>query len=660
MIRKRVKIIITGIASLVLSFTTACYTAEAEEIILIDDSGKGNNGIVVGNVTFIPGKFGSAIHFNNAGDHVKIDNSESLNLTHFTTEAWFKLDSLPSQMLDGSARETYYLIEKSSQYYVEITPSEYTFFVGTAARVYVRPVRTGDEWIHWTCTFNGKEICTYINGELEGSTKFMGEKPALTENPVKIGTVWTKEGEEKGWFKGAVDEVKIWERALTPEEIKKRYEENKALSPEDLAGSWSFDEKDRKEHTRGWKRDVTIYDKPGWSTSWIVGMKLLPNDEIILQCESYNEKGYYEDFYSEEAAVTTLSSKDGGLTWQVVPHKPFPDQAIIETLDDGTIIQVAAVDALPDDLEKIRRAGLKKAGLGHLAEVDGYLIFPESMAEQLKAKGYGVFDQHPAIPEGQAAVYTRAIKATRSTDGGNTWTDSVVTGAPVFGDGPVFWDMKFVRLPDGTILASFCGTVLRGKHREIYVVRSTDQGKTWRIIKTASVAGVHLAEPVLTAYPDGRVVVLIRGDRPIYEAISDNGGLTWGPTVRTAMKGYPLRAILLKNGNILCTYGYREVPGGARASISYDRGETWDLKNEIILRDDIMANHWISPAGPHTVQLSDGTIFSAYNILRVTKMRKGDVITDNDFKVHRDKWHCYLAGSRYTEDYVRPVPWKKK
>ena len=64
----------------------------------------------------------------------------------------------------------------------------------------------------------------------------------------------------------------------------------------------------------GWKWDVTIYDRPGWTTTWIAGLKLLANDEIAIQIESSREGTYHDDFYSDESVFTTLPSKDGGLT----------------------------------------------------------------------------------------------------------------------------------------------------------------------------------------------------------------------------------------------------------------------------------------------------------------------------------------------------------
>jgi len=286
------------------------------------------------------------------------------------------------------------------------------------------------------------------------------------------------------------------------------------------------------------------------------------------------------------------------------------------------------------------------------------------MAAELRAKGYDVFDQHPAIPEGQISTFVNKLRARRSIDGGKTWADCPIEGAPKFAHGPVFWGSEFTRLADGAVLRPFYGSELFKKNTEVYVVRSTDLGQSWRAIKIASVKGTGLNETDLVSYPDGRVVAMIRttrngGSWPIHSTVSDDGGITWRPTVNTQIKGLPLRLLLLESGNILCTYCYRSVPGGARACLSYDRGDTWDYDNEIILRDDVIANHWISPSGPISVQLSDGTIFTAFTIPKIMKIWSGDQVTNQDFEVHRHNFHCYLVGSRYTEDYVRPLPYRR-
>ena len=409
-----------------------------------------------------------------------------------------------------------------------------------------------------------------------------------------------------------------------------------------------------------WKWDVTIYDRPGWSATWLPAIKLLPNDDILLQVEAYNEAKYHDDFYADEADLRTLLSKDGGRSWKEVPNEVFPSPSVV-TLDNGAMLRLTAVFGLPAALDKRRRERLEKAGLGHLADVDGWTIFPEAMATELREMGYGVHDSHPSLPVGQCAVTTKKIKAERSSDGGKTWTPATVTGPPAFGRGPGFWDHNFATIGEHTVLRAFAGHELGGGDVWAYVVRSTDGGRNWKVIKAAAVPGLHLDEPEMIAWPDGRVLLTIRAsDYHVYTAVSKDGGLTWGKPVKTDIVGQPQRSLLLKDGKVLCTYAYRMLPAGARGCYSYDRGKTWDLENEIILRNDIIPTYWISGMGPRTVQLNDGTLFSAYTIVRVVEEKEGDHITNVDFSVNRARYHCVAVGSRYTENYAQPLPWKRK
>ena len=87
------------------------------------------------------------------------------------------------------------------------------------------------------------------------------------------------------------------------------------------------------------------------------------------------------------------------------------------------------------------------------------------------------------------------------------------------------------------------------------------------------------------------------------------------------MWGYPADLRLLRNGNLLCTYGYRRKPYGIRACFSRDGGETWDTEHEVVLRDDALSGgtgHGKGYPGdlgyPRTVELDDGSFLTAYYI----------------------------------------------
>ncbi|MYB47711.1 MAG: exo-alpha-sialidase [Dehalococcoidia bacterium] len=198
----------------------------------------------------------------------------------------------------------------------------------------------------------------------------------------------------------------------------------------------------------------------------------------------------------------------------------------------------------------------------------------------------------------------------RSTDGGSTWEPAVpsIASSP---HGPT-------ELHDGSLL--YVGTGKPG-NGELVSVRSTDDGQSWQTIGSIPVPDEHkeqmpYAEPHAIETDDGRIVSLWRHVPTnrhdaafMQQSESDDGGRTWTVAHPTPMWGYPPHLIKLHDGSLLATYGIRRSPFGQRACLSYDGGRTWDIDNEIILRDD-------APNGdlgyPSTVELAPGELLSIY------------------------------------------------
>jgi hypothetical protein len=414
-----------------------------------------------------------------------------------------------------------------------------------------------------------------------------------------------------------------------------------------------------KSQSGPWKWDVSIYDKPGWFTPWMAPPRLL-GDEIILRCTSHPENVYADDFYAEKSETVTLSSMNGGRSWRKTAAERY-DQATPNALSDRRKAYLDTRPSFSRELDTERREKLKKAGLAQLSDTGwaGWTIFAESMSSKLKEMGYDVFDQHPAIPAGQVAVYSVKLFGKWSSDGGETWQDSAVE-LPTFGHGPVH--NSSLRLPNGMLLWFYYGAKLHEKSRCNYVVRSTDCGHTWKTVRIASDPSWHLSEASPLLLPSGRILLMIRCDAGagvghVHVTWSDDNGQTWQPVQRAPIRGYPLGAICLKSGAVLCTYGYRWFPGGIRACLSHDQGATWDIKQEKILRDDVIPTCWIAPTGAHSVQMKDGTIFTAFVLQKAVDLKQGDTAGGNIFRVTgvtNGRFHCYVAGCRYSEDYVRP------
>ena len=405
-----------------------------------------------------------------------------------------------------------------------------------------------------------------------------------------------------------------------------------------------------------WKWDVDIYDRPGWNSFtynfpvW-GGIQKRKGTEIVLRFDTADAAGVNDDFYFEHYRQVAVSSTDGGMSWREI--QPDWQYNMPLELSDGTRAEVVHSRRMLSRQEQKDR--LKKLGIGHVWRDDCLLVWdlwPRKMAAQLRVDGYNVWDRPgPYLPEGVVATHAlRSLVARRSTDNGRTWEEHEIADVGPFRHFGVAFPGSIV-LPDDTILVPFYAirkvppdvTAFTLQGSEVFVLRSQDKGRTYQLMKLSGEAPkVRPNETSLVSHPSGRTVALMRsGWANIYSSVSDDGGKTWSRPKKTPMGGAPLSAIALASGNILCAYAHRSHPAGVRAALSHDRGETWDVANEKIIRDDSVPSGY--NGGPGSVQLDDGSIFTFYSLVKGEKPAGGRPP------------HSYIAGSRYTEDYVRSL-----
>jgi len=207
---------------------------EDDGAIVKDLSSYNNNGSIVGNPIQVEGIFESALEFNGTTDSVEIPDSNSLAITKaITLEMWVKLPN------DG-ANTNNVGIEKGGW-----EPGEYSLYVfyvpgnGTAMQFrdlpeacadansgFLGPNLKDDQWHHIAGTWDGKVISLYTDGDLSMSVDCGTGPLQRNKNPVYIGA---RNGSER-FLKGIVDEVRIYDRALSESEIKKDMETLGGLS----------------------------------------------------------------------------------------------------------------------------------------------------------------------------------------------------------------------------------------------------------------------------------------------------------------------------------------------------------------------------------------------------------------------------------------------
>jgi len=156
---------------------------------------------------------GEGIRFDGATAYSVSNAALGLKAESFSVAAWVKTpEPKRSQIflsMGDPAREfTFYLYNGAVRMLVEGSPGTYGF--ATAA------VPLADVWTHYLGTYDGKTVKVYQDGALKGK-KAVAYARAGFSSPLMIGAAGG--GNERA-LKGAMEDIRIWNRTLTDEEAK--------------------------------------------------------------------------------------------------------------------------------------------------------------------------------------------------------------------------------------------------------------------------------------------------------------------------------------------------------------------------------------------------------------------------------------------------------
>lgn len=178
------------------------------------DATGGNNGTLVGNMTFGAGRVGQCFVFDGNGANVDLGNPPSLQLQDFTIEAWIRRASSTVVTLNDGGQ--------GHGHVFGFNQDGYTFYVGNSG--YLSLSKTGSSettanvglvntnWHHVAVTKAGSNVVFYADGIAYPAAAY---DPGFVFNTsATIGGIGSTYN-----FYGSVDELAFYDHALTSTEI---------------------------------------------------------------------------------------------------------------------------------------------------------------------------------------------------------------------------------------------------------------------------------------------------------------------------------------------------------------------------------------------------------------------------------------------------------
>ena len=216
----------------------------------VKDAIGGNDGTILGAAKQAAGKFAQAFKFNEKPDAIDIGNpdDDSLNFgadTDFSMVAWIKVDKPPE--LDGGQST---IVSKgdgggNSRILWKITTTHVSVTIEDAKNAGIHFLSDGEvtdgKWHHVLFICDRSDATRlYIDGKLDGEGGKSKDTDVTTESRMYIGASVRIGEATRRYFEGLIDEVGIYNRTLTEDEVKRNFNaKGLAVNPENkLATAW--------------------------------------------------------------------------------------------------------------------------------------------------------------------------------------------------------------------------------------------------------------------------------------------------------------------------------------------------------------------------------------------------------------------------------------
>jgi hypothetical protein len=270
---------------------------EGNGTIAGDSSGNGNNGTIYG-ATWVPGKYGDALSFNGTS-YVAIN---SINLPFFqpySVSVWINPSTYANMFLFGRISDVNWYVS----FGLDGTISDWA--TGSSLDWNPKVPYVTGQWQNFVFTYNGTSKLIYRNGVLAASTT----QASTTGSGFYIGRYG---GYTTGEFQGAVDEVQIYDRALSASEIQSLYFSRIAVTNWQLDG---VNQNPTRQNT-GTLTTSSITMSTYHAVIFLSTMQYcLTNDYLSGSLNSITASPTSDSWYDSGASITTTLNN----AWSVAP-----------------------------------------------------------------------------------------------------------------------------------------------------------------------------------------------------------------------------------------------------------------------------------------------------------------------------------------------------
>jgi len=172
---------------------------------------------------WVDGKFRKALKFDGSDDYIDIASNFSYTFTELTLEAWINVSQYKNygKIIDfGSTSAT------GRRFDLQVESDGLSIGLDGGISGYAKWVSTPSGWLHLVGTWKGTSfVRLYVNGTLKSENTTAPTISSLTIQASDAHIVGRRIT-ATDYFNGTIDEVRIYKRALTADEVKENYNVN--------------------------------------------------------------------------------------------------------------------------------------------------------------------------------------------------------------------------------------------------------------------------------------------------------------------------------------------------------------------------------------------------------------------------------------------------